>query len=154
MKNLLIAIFILITTAVGSDHTPLNIHPRLELIGMTTGCDKISDSSWICFDFRADKYCDVVKSYYVEYSEEIGWIISYLGGYKNECLAADHTRKYWEYRISRENVITEYIWHIDENYDRILDHWLRGEVSPARANKQRDAIIDFTKNKWFDRSKI
>lgn len=154
MKNLLIAIFILITTAVGSDHSSLNIHPRLELIGKTAGCDKTSDTSWICFNFIADKYCDLVKTYYIEYSDEIGWIISYLGGYKNECIGADHTTKYWEYRISRENVITEYEWHVDENYDRILDHWSSGEVSQSRADKQREAIIDFTKNKWFDRNKI
>ena len=152
MKNLLIAIFILITTVVGSDHYPLNIHPRLELIGQTTFCEKVSDTSWICFDLRADKYCDVGSPLYVEYSDELGWMLGYLHGYTNECLEADHTTRYWEYRISRENVITEYSYHIDEDYDRILDLWHKGEVSPARAVRQREAIIDFTKNKWFDHS--
>lgn len=154
MKKLVIFLTIMIGTAFCADHSPSNISARLYLMAETIVCDPLTDSIWLCFDFKSDKYCDIPKRYYVEYSDEYGWEINWLGGYKNECIGADHITKYWEYRVSNEGVISEYWYHIDKDYNKVLDSWSKGEVSASRANKQREAIIDFTKNKWFDRSKI
>ena len=144
----------MISTAFCADHYPINISARLDVMGQTIVCDPLSDSTWKCFDLVADKYCDIPESYHVEYSEEYGWMIEWFGGFTNKCIGSDHTTKYWEYRVSNEGVISEYLYHIDKDGDKVLDNWRKGEVSASRANKQREAIIDFTKNKWFDRSKI
>lgn len=162
MKKILSYMCILISLAVATDHAPLNISPRLELIGQTTYCRQSVDDDnfkhWLCIDFEANKYCDVPKSYYVEYSDEYGWEISYPVGYKTRCKLIDTLNwidttdrvnvTYWEYRISNDNVISEYSWHIDGN-DRVLDDWRKGKIDENRKTHQILAFRKFVLNGWF-----
>lgn len=153
--KILIYICLLISFSIATDHSPRNISPSLELIGETTYClqtkDYYNEKRWVCVDFMSEKYCDVPKYYYVDYSEEYGWEFSYHIRFQN-CKINDvyeyNTTTFWEYRISNDDVITEYIWHYDGE-DKIVDKWRKGKLDKNIINRQILSLQSFTQNVYY-----
>lgn len=151
--KILIYICLLISFSIATDHSPRNISHRLELMGETTVCHQIKDyynaKSWICFNLLSEKYCDEPDYYNVDYSEEYGWEFSYYISFQNcKTFFEYDTTTFWEYRISNDDVITEYIWHFDGD-DKIVDVWRKGKVDKNIINRQILSLRAFTQNEYF-----
>lgn len=149
MKKILSYICILISFAVATDHAPLNISPRLELIGQTTRCTKIShhdDDSmrWICVNSM--RYRDVPSTYMVEVDFTLNrWEISY-SGYSS--VNTDTTMYSWRYILSiKDTTISEYQYHFVDT-TRVVDNWRKGKVHYERFRSQIYAFRAFTENLW------
>ena len=147
MKKILSYICILISFAVATDHAPLDISPRLELIGRTTRCTEIQHSDdiirWVCANSM--RYRDIPSTYIVEVDFAlVRWEISY-SAYSS---ANTDTLYSWKYILSlKDTTIFEYKYHFADT-TRVVDSWRKGKVHYERFRSQIYAFRAFTENIW------